>query len=151
MSSSKSARGFYAATAVAVVLAALALPVHAESEGVLKVQLWDKPDGTQGIAVSSEQLKPGPMRLEVTNASAVKQDHELLLAKSELTADQLPFKDSGNKVDEEKIAGVTELGDIEPGETKQFTMNFEPGRYILFCNEQGHVKAGMLKAVLITQ
>ena len=133
-----------------VAAAMLAAPALAD-DPVLKIELWDKTDGTQGVTLSSDTVKAGPVTLEISNNTATKQEHEFLFVKTDLTPDQLQFKDDGAKVDEDALAGIDEVGDIEPGETKTATVTLEPGRYMFFCNEEGHFKAGMVTFVTVTE
>ena len=131
-------------------MAMLAAPTLAE-DPTLKVELWDKSDGTQGVTLSSDTVKAGPTKLEITNTTTTKQDHEFLFVKTDLTPDQLAFKSDGAKVDEDALPGIDEVGDIEPGETKSAVVTLEPGRYMFFCNEEGHFKAGMVAFVTVTE
>jgi len=70
------------------------------------------------------------------------EDHELLLAKA-AAPDALPIDGSGARVDEDKLQGLKELGDVHPGKTRSTTVTLKAGKYMLFCNEAGHFKAGM--------
>ena len=49
----------------------------------------------------------------------------------------------GARVDEDKLKGLKELGDVHPGKTRSTTVPLKAGNYVLFCNEAGHFKAGM--------
>jgi uncharacterized cupredoxin-like copper-binding protein len=69
------------------------------------------------------------------------------MVKSDAAADQLPTQDEGAKVNESALGAFDEFGDVEKGETKTWDRELTAGRYILFCNEEGHYKAGM-KSVL---
>jgi uncharacterized cupredoxin-like copper-binding protein len=55
----------------------------------------------------------------------------------------LPIDASGARVDEDKLQGLKELGDVHPGKTRSTTLTLKAGKYMLFCNEAGHFKAGM--------
>jgi uncharacterized cupredoxin-like copper-binding protein len=47
------------------------------------------------------------------------------------------------RVEEDKLKGLKELGDVHPGKSRTTTLTLKAGKYILFCNEAGHFKAGM--------
>jgi len=117
---------------------------------VITVDMWDKPDGTQGMTLSTDSVSAGKVTFRVTNVSKTDQEHEFLIAKTELAADELPFTQEGARVDESKLPGLQELGDLEPGDSGSLTLSLEPGKYLLFCNEEGHVKAGMVATLTVT-
>lgn len=125
-----------------------ALSAAALADQTVKVDLWDKSDGTQGINLSTQEVNAGKVTFEITNASKV-MEHEFLIVKTDMTFDQMPMKDSGTKVDEDKLQGVQEIGDLEEGETKSWTTELTPGRYILFCNERRHFPAGMRTTLMV--
>jgi len=144
-------RKHYAAMALAASLLAVSVAPAALADDpiVEKVQLWDKPDGSQGMTVSFDKLKAGPVTFVVTNVSTV-EDHELLLLKTDMTPDQFPVDESGTRLDEEKLQGINELGDLTKGETSTHHVTLTPGRYVMFCNEPGHFAAGMWHELTVT-
>jgi uncharacterized cupredoxin-like copper-binding protein len=137
------------ALAAVVACAGVSMAALAESPTLEKVQLWDKSDGTQGMTVSGDKVKAGTVMFEVTNISD-KEDHELLLVKTDLNPEQFPLDDSQTRIDEEKFEGLRELGDLTKGETSTHKVNLTPGRYIMFCNEPGHFNAGMWHVLTVT-
>jgi uncharacterized cupredoxin-like copper-binding protein len=116
----------------------------------VKVEMWDKQDGMQGMTLSTDRVKTGTVTFKVTNVSKSEQEHEFLVAKTDLMPDKLSFVQGGARVDESKLPGLKELGDLEPGQSRSMTLNMTPGKYLLFCNEEGHVKAGMWANVTVT-
>ena len=134
----------------ALILAIFAaLSSSALADITVKVDLWEKPDASQGITLSTMEAKAGKVSFEVTNTSKA-MEHEFLIIKTDMTSDQFPLKDSGTRVDESKLQGMEEFGDLEPGETKTWTTNLTSGRYVLFCNERGHFRAGMHTTFTVT-
>jgi uncharacterized cupredoxin-like copper-binding protein len=86
--------------------------------------------------------------------------HELAIFKTDLAPGKLPLTDEG-KVDEEKAGLVTEAvyatpvrGEedhrIRDGRGVNFTIDLEPGKYVLLCNLTGHYKAGQYIAFRVT-
>ena len=128
-----------AATAACLVIATA--PALAAGLQTVSAELWNKPDGSQGITLSTDHVKPGSIQFRVKNIST-DEDHELLLVKAE-SPDQLPMEADGVRVDEDKLKGLKELGDVHPGKTRVSTVKLAAGKYVLFCNEAGHFKAGM--------
>ena len=69
--------------------------------------------------------------------------HEFLIVPSETGS--LPLRPDGLTVDEEAVER-SEPGSLEPGApraVRDLTVQLKPGRYILFCNMEGHYMAGM--------
>jgi uncharacterized cupredoxin-like copper-binding protein len=79
----------------------------------------------------------------VTNKSTSRQEHAFLVVKTDLSPGQLPFTEADARVDD-KLGKINELGEIQPGHTKKATFDLTPGKCLLFCNEEGLVKAGMI-------
>ena len=73
--------------------------------------------------------------------------HTLLLVRTDLPADGLPFTEDGAQVDE-GAAGLTLVGEIEElasGLTARATFALSAGRYVLICNIEGHYQLGMFR------
>ena len=119
----------------------LAVAASAASAQVVSAELWNKPDGSQGVTLSTDHIKPGNVVFNVKNIST-DEDHELLLALAD-SLDALLMDESGVRVDEDKLKGLKELGDVHPGKSRSTTLRLKAGKYMLFCNEAGHFKAGM--------
>ena len=132
----------------ALSLSTFALPALAASPQVVKADLWDKSDGSQGLTLSTTQVKPGKVTFVVKNTSTG-EDHELLLVKTDLAPEAFPMEADGARVEEEKFKGLEELGDVHPGKSRSTTIKLTAGKYILFCNEAGHFKAGMYSAFTV--
>lgn len=126
----------------ASLLCAFAIPALAAGPTVVNAELWNKPDGSQGVTLSTDHVKPGKVLFKVKNVST-DEDHELLLVKTDLAPDALPMDTDGVRVDEDKLKGLKELGDVHPGKLRSTTLTLKAGKYMLFCNEAGHFKAGM--------
>lgn len=126
----------------ASLLCAFAIPALAAGPAVVEAQLLNKPDGTQAVMLSTDHVKPGKVLFKVKNIST-DEDHELLLVKTDLAPDALPMDKDGVRVDEDQLKGLKELGDVHPGKSRNTTLSLKAGKYLLFCNEAGHFKAGM--------
>lgn len=126
-----------------LVLAIGLLSTPAAADTKVKVDMWDKPDGSQGMDVSPAKVTAGKVTFEVSNVSKNDEEHEFLIVKTDLAADKLPMKEAGARIDESMLPGIEELGDLEPGDSGTLTVDLVPGTYLLFCNEEGHFGAGM--------
>ena len=122
---------------------------QASAQEVLTAQLWNKPDGSQGLTLNSSQLKPDVVLFEVKNRSS-NEDHELLLIRTDQPPMSLPMKSDGTGVDEGKLSDLKELGDLHPGQSNATAVPLTPGKYLVFCNEPGHFMAGMYAQITVS-
>jgi uncharacterized cupredoxin-like copper-binding protein len=86
-------------------------------------------------------LDSGTVTLRVHNDGP--DQHELIVVPGTLAS--LPLRSDGLTVDEEAVE-ASEPGSLEPGEpgsTRDLTLQLKPGRYVFFCNMEGHFMAGM--------
>ena len=125
----------------------LAIVASAANAQVVNAELWNKNDGSQGVTLSTDHIKPGKVVFNVKNIST-DEDHELLLALAD-SPDALPVDESGVRIDEDKLKSLKELGDVHPGKSRSTTLTLKAGKYMLFCNEAGHFKAGMYAAFTV--
>ena len=133
-----------------LLLCAFALPAFAAGPSIVNAELWNKPDGSQGLTLNTYQIKPGKVVFHVKNIST-DEDHELLLVKTDLSPNDLPMDASGVRVDEDQLKGLKELGDVHPGKSRTTKLTLDAGKYLLFCNEAGHFKAGMFTTFTVAQ
>ena len=135
------------AAAMGGLLLAVAFPAAAAQ--TVKVELWNKQDGTQGVTLTPSQVKAGDVTFEIVNESN-NLEHEFLIYKTDMAADTMPMNQDGDRIDEGKIPGFEEAGDLPEGGTKSWTTKLAPGHYMAFCNEQGHYLAGMHTMLTVT-
>jgi uncharacterized cupredoxin-like copper-binding protein len=76
--------------------------------------------------------------------------HEFVIVRTDLPDDGLPIGVDGLSVDEDGLEPVDEIEGIEDGTSGQVDVMLEPGRYVFFCNFEGHYLAGMHAAVEVT-
>ena len=116
---------------------------------IVEVAMTNKPDGRQIMVLSQNQVLAGPVLFKVKNESP-NSVHEFLVLKTDLDPSSFPMTDDGARVDEAKLGGIKELGDLEPGKSGQMQMILSPGHYVLFCNQPGHFMAGMFATLRVT-
>jgi uncharacterized cupredoxin-like copper-binding protein len=103
------------------------------------------------IGASAATVRAGTVTLRVHNAGPDR--HELIvlpLHRGEAIG-RLPLRRDGFTVDEELLQNQ-EPGSItpqQPGHTEDVTVNLAPGRYVLFCNMEGHYMAGMQTELVV--
>lgn len=130
----------------------------AEAQGtVVQVQLGEK-GAKYFVTVDKATVPAGTTTFQIDNVGSM--HHELAIFKTDLPADKLPVTDE-NKVDEEKGGLLAEAvytkplrGDedhrIRDGRGVNFTIDLQPGNYVLLCNLEGHYKAGQYVAFTVT-
>jgi uncharacterized cupredoxin-like copper-binding protein len=85
-------------------------------------------------------IPAGPVTFHATN-TATDVEHEMVVLKTDMQGKDLPTKDDGT-VDESQLNSLGEL-EAQVGESKDLTVNLEPGHYVLLCNVAGHYAQGM--------
>jgi uncharacterized cupredoxin-like copper-binding protein len=76
------------------------------------------------ITFSTAALKAGPLKLMVKNEGSI--EHNFII----------------------KEANV-EVDSIQPGQSKEVTVNLKPGTYTVMCNIAGHAEAGMQTSIKV--
>lgn len=99
------------------------------------------------IATTTTHVAAGAVTLRIHNAGP--DEHELIVAPER--PDGLPLRADGFTVNEEAIQS-SEPGSIEPQQpdhTELLSVHLKPGRYVLFCNMEGHYMAGMHTVLVV--
>jgi uncharacterized cupredoxin-like copper-binding protein len=135
--------GGLAALLLAACSSATAAPPTAAGPATVAVELK-----TYSVAPNPTTAKTGDITFNVTNA-ATDQQHEFVVIKSDLAADQLPVG-SDSVVEEDAVTVMDEVEELDPGKTGSVTVNLAAGQYILMCNRPGHYQAGMHTGFTVT-
>lgn len=156
---------------VAPSVTALALTVAMAAPGwahnsVVRVKLWDKgadapmatdlgmgmgankAKATMGLKVSKTRVKAGKVTFDVTNTSK-DNVHEMVVAAIKGKNAELPYSASDSRVEENRIADLGEVSELQPGKSGSVTLDLKPGKYVLFCNVPGHYMDGMWKVITV--
>ena len=98
--------------------------------------------GERDFKISAPRmLPPGKLDLSVDNTGP--DDHELIVVRA---SGSLPRRADGLTLDEDAFEKQT-VGVLEPGiGRRQLDVTLRPGRYLMFCNMQGHYLGGMHRA-----
>jgi hypothetical protein len=92
-------------------------------------------------------LPAGPVTLRVHNEGP--DQHELIVVRA--PSGTLPIRRDGFTVAEESVEesepGLLEPG--EPGAVRDLHLNLTAGRYVFFCNMEGHFMGGMHREVVV--
>ncbi len=140
--------------AVAAALAlAVALPVALASSGCGSSGASAAPEHAVAVGerdfhiTAPAALQSGTVTLRVHNEGP--DQHELIIVPGSVAS--LPLRADGLTVDEAAVES-SEPGALEPGEpgtTRDLTVDLRPGRYVFFCNMEGHFMAGMHTEVVV--
>lgn len=95
-------------------------------------------------------LSVGTHTIGFTNDGSV--DHEIVLFKTDLSADKLPLEANGDVNEDSPL--LTSVGDsgepLKAGATESFkTAKLGPGHYVAVCNLPGHYRLGMRLTVRV--
>jgi uncharacterized cupredoxin-like copper-binding protein len=123
----------------------------------VKVQLGEN-GNKYFVKVDKDTVKAGTTTFVIDNVGTI--HHEMAIYKTDIAADKLPLTAEGT-VDEEKAGLLAEAvyatpvrGDedhrIRDGRGVNFTIDLQPGKYVLLCNLRGHYKAGQFVAFTVT-
>lgn len=69
--------------------------------------------------------------------------HEVIVIRTDLPADKLPYDDATNKVIESELDVIGEVEQFEAGESEKGSFTLSAGRYVLICNVATHYELGM--------
>jgi uncharacterized cupredoxin-like copper-binding protein len=120
----------------------------AEPESVT-VSLWDKPNGTDGITLSRATAKAGAIEFHVANTSKALM-HEFLIARWPGPINSLPYNAKKTAIREDRLPDIEGVEDMPPGTKANLRLVLNPGKYVVFCNQPGHYKAGMERRFTVT-
>jgi len=131
------------ATALCTVAAAAAEPP------TIAVTLEDTPAGKMAMTLSADTVKGGAVDFDVKNAST-NLLHEFLVLPWPGAITALPYDAKADQVDENRLTGLQGLEDMKPGLEAKLRLVLPAGKYVVFCNQPGHYKAGMVRGFNVT-
>jgi len=126
-------------------------PIHTARADAptVKVTLNDQKGKAMTITLSQAKAKAGPVSFQVTNAST-DLVHEFLIAPWNGSIDSLPYDAKEQAVEEDKVRDLQGVEDMPAGTKATILLNLKPGKYVVFCNQIGHYKMGMVAAFTVT-
>jgi len=108
------------------------------------------PDATVGVVVRDFRISPSRQNIPAGTVEFAVRDrgpstHEFVVIRTDLPADHLPLERDGLTVDEDSplLHSVGEITDLNIGQSGELSLRLRPGRYVLFCNLEGHYLGGM--------
>jgi uncharacterized cupredoxin-like copper-binding protein len=115
----------------------------------VKVDLSDK-GGQDRIILSTDKVKGGTVEFEIKNSSA-SQMHEFLITPWKGSVTALPYNVTKGQVVEDKLPKLAGVEDMKPGAEATLRLPLKAGKYVVFCNQPGHYKLGMVAAFTVTR
>jgi uncharacterized cupredoxin-like copper-binding protein len=100
------------------------------------------------ITPSSDTVAGSDVVFQVHNAAPA--THEFVVVPTDLPPDALPLAPDGISVDEDAFHTAGEISEVPAGTTATLELHLPPGRYVFFCNLEGHYLGGMHGALQVT-
>ena len=98
------------------------------------------------IMLDKVAVPSGKITFLVSNAGTM--THEVVVLKTDVAADKIaPDPDEPGKMSEDGSQG--ESGDLDPTQKATFTLDLQPGNYVLICNQPAHYLLGMHIAFVV--
>ncbi|MGI8877312.1 MAG: cupredoxin domain-containing protein [Candidatus Limnocylindria bacterium] len=91
------------------------------------------------VVTNVPTARAGETKIGVRNRGS--QPHDLVVLRTDLEPDKLPYDAGKAKAGEPGFVGRTK--ELRAGGTAALTVALEPGRYVLICNVAGHYGLGM--------
>lgn len=137
-------------TPAAAALAALcATAASAAEPTTIAITLGDGPAHKMAMTLSADRVKAGAVEFNVKNASP-EATHEFWVLPWPGALTALPYDTIADQADEDKVKGMQGLDDVKPGLEAKLRLILRPGRYVVFCNQPGHYKGGMVRRFIVT-
>ena len=126
---------------LAIGVFALLLPAACSAAPQPKGQVVDITLSDFHIDSATASVAGGDVVLQVHNGAPA--THEFVVVRTTLPADGLPLGPDGLSVNEDWLDGVGELNEVPAGTVGTLPLQLAPGRYVFFCNLDGHYLGGM--------
>jgi uncharacterized cupredoxin-like copper-binding protein len=101
------------------------------------------------LTTSTVSVPAGPVTFDVTNNGP--STHEFNVDQTDLAADALPIDSTGLFV-AENSQSLRRRGSVESaglGTRHKLTLNLAPGKYVVYCDLEGHYMSGMHVQVIV--
>lgn len=96
------------------------------------------------VTVDQRAVPQGQVTFHVTNGGTV--PHEFLVIQTDLAADALPTRSDGSfNEDGAGVDVLSEIEEIQPGQSRDLTIDLDDARYALICN-MVHQEGGRVSA-----
>jgi uncharacterized cupredoxin-like copper-binding protein len=139
------------ASALCSLLLAVAAANAAPATQSLGIKLQDSTTdpsiARMRIVLDHETIGPGRVTFQAENQSK-SLVHEVIIARDNGT-ENLPFDAKHDRVIENRVRRLGEIPELAPGKTGKLTLNLGAGTYLLFCNQPGHYKDGMIAKLVV--
>ena len=100
------------------------------------------------IQTAEQTVAAGHVVFRVQNDAPM--THEFVVVRTDLPDDQLPIGSDGLSVNEEWLSAMGELDDVPASQSRSLPLDLAPGRYVFFCNLEGHYLGGMHGVLEVT-
>jgi uncharacterized cupredoxin-like copper-binding protein len=100
------------------------------------------------IKIAPAKVRAGRVILEAVNQSK-SLVHEVLVVAALPQQQELPYDTKTDTVAEKSMHSLGEISELEPGARGKLALELKAGKYLLFCNQPGHFKAGMSTTLVV--
>jgi uncharacterized cupredoxin-like copper-binding protein len=126
---------------LAIGVFALLTPAACSTAAQPKGQVVDITLKDFHIDNATASVTGGDVVMQVHNEAPA--THEFVVVRTNLPADGLPLGPDGLSVNEDWLDRVGELNEVPAGTVGTLPLHLAPGRYVFFCNLDGHDLGGM--------
>jgi uncharacterized cupredoxin-like copper-binding protein len=100
------------------------------------------------IDASTSSVAGSDIVFRIHNAAPA--THEFVVVPTDLPSGALPLAPDGLSVNEEAFDTAGEISEVPAGATTALELHLAPGRYVFFCNLEGHYLGGMHGSLQVT-
>ena len=101
------------------------------------------------VRQDAADVPAGAVRFRILNQGPT--SHELIVVRTDRAPDELPLQRDGLTVNEEGpgIDLLDEVEGLDIDDRQTLVLHLAPGRYVLYCNLEGHYLGGMYAALTV--
>src|SRR5215218_3270140 len=101
------------------------------------------------VRQDAAEVPAGTVRFRIRNQGPT--SHELIVVRTDRAPDELPLQGDGLTVNEEGpgVALIDEAEGLDIDDRQTLVLDLAPGRYVLYCNFEGHYLGGMHAALAV--
>jgi hypothetical protein len=101
------------------------------------------------VRQDAADVPAGTVRFRILNQGPT--SHELIVVRTDRAPDELPLQRDGLTVNEEGpgIDLLDEVEGLDIDDRQTLVLHLAPGRYVLYCNLEGHYLGGMYAALTV--
>jgi uncharacterized cupredoxin-like copper-binding protein len=102
------------------------------------------------MTASTARVPAGWVTFQIHNSGP--STHEFNLDRTAVAPDGLPLQANAEQVNEDstRLHRIASIGQVRLGSTDDLSVRLTPGRYVIYCNFEGHYLGGMYVGLEVT-